>query len=277
MRLEPELVKLYEEQGYLILPSVFATSAISRLKVEIAQLCAESSPNRFLEKDGDAVRSIYGAHLANDLFKNLTVNPKLLGAAKQILREDVYCYQSKINTKRAFSGELWEWHQDLIYWLDQDGLPDGKMINIAVFFDDVTEFNGPIFAVPGSHRSGVLARVGELPGARPMSWQPQDPEWRAKHAARLKDYLLDGDTVSNAVKQRGIVSLKGTAGSVVIFHPNLVHASTHNISPYDRAMIILTYNSTSNLPRDIGARRPEFFASRDHRPLVARGDARLDE
>ena len=29
-------------------------------------------------------------------------------------------------------------------------------MNISIFLDDVTEFNGPLFLIPGSHKAGIL-------------------------------------------------------------------------------------------------------------------------
>jgi ectoine hydroxylase len=61
----------------------------------------------------------------------------------------------------------------------------------------------------------------------------------------------------------------------MIFHPNLVHASPPNRSARDRSMLVVTYNSTRNLPRPSGPPRPEFLVGRDYAPLTAFVDPRL--
>ena len=36
----------------------------------------------------------------------------------------------------------------------EDGVPEPHALNLHVFLDDVTEFNGPLYFIPGSHRRG---------------------------------------------------------------------------------------------------------------------------
>jgi len=80
-------------------------------------------------------------------------------------------------------------------------------------------------------------------------------------------YALDKRTISGMVERYGIIAPKGPAGSVMFFHGNLVHASTNNISPFDRVVIIITYNSVENVPVEMENARPEFLVSRDVRPV----------
>ena len=51
--------------------------------------------------------------------------------------------------------------------------------------------------------------------------------------------------------------------SVLFFHPNLVHGSSNNISPFDRVITMITFNSMENSPGGSGNPRPEFLVSRD--------------
>ena len=48
---------------------------------------------------------------------------RILGPVKQLLVDQVYVYQFKINAKPAFGGESWVWHQDYIAWKICDNLP----------------------------------------------------------------------------------------------------------------------------------------------------------
>jgi ectoine hydroxylase len=130
-----------------------------------------------------------------------------------------------------------------------------------VFLDEVTEFNGPLMLIPGSHRHGMI-EVGAARGTG---------GWQDNVAADLK-YSLDRDTIERLVREGGIVAPKGPRGSVLIFHPNLAHASVPNLSPWDRTMLIVTYNSVANVPVPPGEPRPDFLVSRDTQPLVALGE-----
>jgi ectoine hydroxylase len=44
--------------------------------------------------------------------------------------------------KHAFGGESWAWHQDYVVWKAADNLPQPRVVNVAVFLDEVNEFNG---------------------------------------------------------------------------------------------------------------------------------------
>ena len=65
-------------------------------------------------------------------------------------------HQFKINGKMAFDGDVWQWHQDFGTWQNDDDMPEPRAMNVAIFLDEVNEFNGPLMFIPGSHKLGVL-------------------------------------------------------------------------------------------------------------------------
>ena len=71
-------------------------------------------------------------------------------------------HQFKINGKMAFEGDVWQWHQDYGTWLNDDLMPTERAMNVAIFLDDVNEFNGPLMFIPGSHRKGVIDAKHDL-------------------------------------------------------------------------------------------------------------------
>jgi ectoine hydroxylase-related dioxygenase (phytanoyl-CoA dioxygenase family) len=258
MRLSTKLVRRYSRDGYVVRPGMFSDTEVALLRNELDVVQSEPSPGRVFEKDGRTVRALHGSHLANDRFKELTRTPRLVRLAMQLLDGAVYLYQFKINVKVAFEGDVWKWHQDYIYWLREDGMPEPRATNIVIFLDDVNEFNGPLMFVPGSHQQGTI----ETGRTSPQS----AASWRDDVAADLK-YSLDRDQVAQLVHRGGLVAPKGKRGTVVVFHPNIAHASAPNLSPFDRAVVIVTYNSVDNVPRPTGERRPEFLVSRDTHPI----------
>ena len=80
----------------------------------------------------------------------------------QLFGEDVYMHQFKINGKMAFDGDVWQWHQDYGTWKNDDLMPEARAMNVAIFLDDVNEFNGPLMFIPGSHKRGVLDAQHDL-------------------------------------------------------------------------------------------------------------------
>ncbi len=270
--LSPAQLEAYDRRGYLLLPGAMPGVAVDRLNAALPPLFDGAGPSRVLEVDGVTVRSVYGCHLADELFWNLTCHPALLAPATQLLAHDVYVYQLKVNAKRARTGDRWDWHQDLIYWREEDGLPGDRILNVALFLDDASEDNGAMQVIPGSHQLGVIESA---PNDRERAGPYQDsPPWIADLIAAIK-YTVGEPVLSRLVAERGVESVAGPKGSVLLFHPNLVHASPPNRSPHDRKVLIATYNDTRNLPRPSGEPRPAFLVSRDHRPLRAIDDPRL--
>jgi ectoine hydroxylase len=66
-------------------------------------------------------------------------------------------------------------------------------------------------------------------------------------------------------KNGGIVSPTGPAGSMILFHSCLVHASTSNLTPWNRVSVYLSLCAVSNHIRR--HKRPEYIAHRDFAPI----------
>lgn len=263
MLLTEDQVRTYEEDGFLLLPNCLSAEELDVLRAQLAVEFAVDSERRVLEKSGNVVRSVYGSHVENPVFRRLVAHPRLVGPAMQLLGSTVYVYQFKINAKAAFGGDLWQWHQDYIFWLNEDGLPEPRVVNMVLFLDEVNEFNGPIFFVRGSHKEGVIeARHGEgIPDGYAGS-----PAWVSNLTADLK-YSVGRETVARLVRQSSVAAPKGPAGSILLFHPNTLHGSSPNMSPFDRNLVIATYNSTENRPAEVANPRPWFLVSRDFTPI----------
>src|SRR5581483_9283653 len=251
MHLSNSQINRYHEDGYILITSCFSESEIELMRAEALELAGRNPPGLVLEKDSNYVRALHGCHLLSPLFQRLTQLPKTLLPIEQLIDSPAYVYQFKINFKAAFGGDVWKWHQDYIFWFKEDGMPAPRCSNAVIFFDEVHEFNGPLMFIPGSHRYGLL----EVPvhnGRKP------DGHWTENVTADLK-YSLDRETLMRLVSESSIVAPKGPRGSILFFHPNLVHGSVPNISPFGRMMTIITYNSVHNVPVEQGSSRPEFL------------------
>ena len=256
-------VDKYNRDGYVLIDNVLSADEIRMLRSEVKYEARATGERVVYEKNSNIVRSIYGVHSCNRFFDETARQERIVEPVKNILKNDVYVYQSKVNLKGAFDGDVWDWHQDYVYWQKEDGMPASKVLTVAVFLDEVTEFNGPLMLIPGSHRHGILS--GRVLDSRPAGYEDK-PGWIANLTADLK-YTIDRNVISELVQANGIVSAKASAGSVLIFDGNIVHASPANISPLARTLLLYTYNRVDNAP-DIGKlHRPDFLVSRDSRPI----------
>ena len=152
--------------------------------------------------------------------------------------------------------------QDFVFWSKEDGLRKPEVVNMTVFLDDVNEFNGPLMIIPGSHKSGLI----DVNPATKTKISSGDSGWVTNLTADLK-YAVNREIVANLVSNNGIVAPKGPAGSVLLFDANVFHGSSSNMSPFDRRVIIVTYNSVANIPQLPKNPRPEFLVARDYSAL----------
>ncbi|MFF7644824.1 phytanoyl-CoA dioxygenase family protein [Streptomyces canus] len=254
VQLSPDQIAQYRENGFLVLNSLFDPTETEALSDAFDADCLTPGPQRILEENGEAVRAVYASHERRHEFATLVRTPRLLGPARQLMSDDLYVYQFKINAKPAFGGDKWAWHQDFLAWKLADNLAAPRQVNIGVFLDEVTEFNGPLIFLPGSHRSGLL-RDFRNDAAR--SVQHLDPD----------DIALRPEQMSALVDRHGMVSPKGPAGSVILFDPEVVHGSAPNMSPFPRRLLIATYNDVANAPVPLGEPRPSYVVGRDTTPL----------
>src|ERR1700722_7215047 len=169
MKLTQQQIDDFNREGWLFLPELFSPE-------EVALLAREAE-------------GIYD-----------TQRPEVFG-------EKVYMHQYKINAKSAFTGDVWQWHQDYGTWKRDDGMPEPRAMNIAIFLDEVMPINGPLMLVPKSQHAGDLQAAHDLQTTSYPLW------------------TLDEPTVTRLVKDGGIVAPTGKRGGMLMFHGNLVHGS----------------------------------------------------
>ncbi|WP_203754385.1 phytanoyl-CoA dioxygenase family protein [Actinoplanes cyaneus] len=260
MTLDDKMVAAYRRDGFLMLPpGTLPDGVLDDIRNAVPRVMDQEGPHRILERDGTTVRSVYGPHQTDPVLSKVVRLPVLVEAAKQLIGDDVYVHQSKINVKASFTGDQWEWHQDYINWLRADAIQRPDLVNVAVFLDEVNEFNGPLTFIPGSHRNGLLA--GTDSDGMPVGYEDA-PSWVSTLTANEK-FQLDHAVIESEARRGGLVSAKGPAGSVLMFHANVLHASGPNLSPFRRAVLLLVYNGVGNAPLEVANPRPAFLAERE--------------
>lgn len=251
MRLTEAQIAEFDREGWLFFPEVFSRRETDLLKEEAKSIFATDRQEVWRETSGVA-RTAFAAHTYNEAHGLLGRHPRLIGPIEQLLRGRLYMHQYKINAKAAFDGEIWQWHQDYGTWARDDLMPEPRAMNIALFLDEVTAVNGPLFLIPRSHRAGVLEAGHDLESTSYPLW------------------TLDRANVRRLAEEGGIVAPCGKPGSVLMFHSNLVHASPPNISPWDRIIVYLSLCETTNHIRQF--KRPEWIAHRDFTPIEPAAD-----
>src|SRR5260370_7712733 len=212
MKLNPAQLKEFEEQGYLSFPNCFSEEEIARFRDYAETILKLDRQEVWREKTGPP-RTAFAAHTFNETFRLLASHPRVVEPLRQLFGEEVYVHQFKLNAKAAFEGDVWQWHQDYGTWARDDGMPQARAMNIAVFLDEAMPINGPLLFIPKTHNQGVLS---------------------AGHATLTTSYplwTLDKETVTRLAADGGILPPTGKPRSVLMLHGNLVHASPAHTPP----------------------------------------------
>jgi len=247
MKLTQAQTETFDRDGYLFFPSLFRPEEIKVLLDEVPALYAQRRPENVREKTGDVVRTNFAAHLYSAPFARLARHPRMIEPVRQLFGEELYMHQFKINGKQAFDGDVWQWHQDYGTWKNDDQMPEPRAMNVAIFLDEVNEFNGPLMFIPGSHKLGVLDAAHDTSTTSYPLW------------------VISSEAIKKLVDRGGIIAPKGPAGSMILFHSCLVHASTSNLSPWNRVSVYLSLCAVSNHIRRF--KRPDYIAHRDFTPI----------
>ena len=254
MKLTPAQVDEYRERGYIVAPNLFTAAEIAVLNRDLDAYLAQPKAEIHLQRRGsETARLAYAADRYSEAFRRLVRHPRWIEPARQLLGDEVYIHQLRVNPKAPFDGESFWWHQDYGTWRLEDGMPTPRALMLGVYLDDVTAANGPLLVIPGSHHHGAIDEVN--PDRNSSGYTVAD---------------IDRKVIAELVEAHGIEALTFPAGTAVFINCNLVHASPENLTPARRTIVYLNANAVSNkITRPV---RAEHHASRNFAPLVPLAD-----
>lgn len=245
-----ETLDQYRRDGFIFFDSFLPRDAVADLSAQMDRLREEAAgddPAVIREPSGNTIRSIFQVHRKSPLVDGLIRDPRLLGPVRQILGGPVYVHQSRIHYKSGFDGAPFYWHSDFETWHSEDGMPRMRAVSVQISLRENSSLNGPLMLIPGSHLHYV-ACVGETPYGVP-----------------------DRASLSALMKEGGVVSPLGPAGSMVLFDCNTIHGSNSNITPQPSTSLLIVFNSVENrltYPFAGAKPRPSFVAERDGEELT---------
>ena len=254
MKLSPSQIEEYRERGYVVAPQLFSAQEIATLNLGLDQYLAQARSEIHLQRRGsETARLAYAADRYSEAFRRLVRHPRWIEPAKQLLDDDIYIHQLRINPKAPFDGESFWWHQDYGTWRLEDGMPSPRALMLGLYLDDVTAANGPLLVIPGSHHHGAIDEI--------------HPD---RNAGGYTVADIDRPAITRLVQAHGIDALTFPAGTAVFINCNLVHASPENLTPFRRTIVFLNANAVSNKITKLV--RAEHHASRDFTPIQALAD-----
>ncbi len=167
-----------------------------------------------------ALRRVNSPTDVSEVFYEVMANSRMTDMVADLIGPNVKHHHNKINSKLPGTATKVKWHQDFPFTPHSNT----DLVTTLLMLDDVTEENGPLKVVPGSHKGSLhsLWHNGVFTGA-------------------VKDELAESMEAS-------ATTCLGPAGSVCLMHTCVAHGSAPNLSNKPRTLFITVYAAADALP-----------------------------
>ncbi len=223
-------IKNFQEGGFLLLKGMFdreeAQQAAHWLRAQdLEALALKPWPD---QEPGNPMSMYQNVLESETPISKLGADPAILDIASQLLGDKMYIWSSKVNFKAAWCGSVDYYHQDFSTYKER-GYPYMDMMNVFICLDPHGSYNGGLYVFPGSHKKFI----------EHMSFI---------NVNGLHKLMIPPDELDTLYASYGVQVLEAEPGDVLFFHTALVHGSSHNVSPYQRMVILIQLNTKRNKP-----------------------------
>lgn len=160
-----------------------------------------------------ALRRVQSPEEISEEFAGAMRNAPMVDMVAELIGPAIKFHHGKVNSKLPGAATAVKFHQDFTF----QPMTNDDMVTALVFLDDVTNDNGPLEVVPGTHR-GTLYSL----------WQ----------GGRFTGAVTDAVAAEHRDQA---VRCIGPAGAVCLMHCRLLHGSAPNVSTGPRRLYIATY------------------------------------
>lgn len=234
-------VNRYRDTGYLVVERLVTVDAINRLRQrtrDIAEGLVPSFPIADIELEPGAdtaslktVRKLNRCAENDAMFLDHARDEAILDIVESLIGPDIKLYASQCFMKPP-GGVGKPYHQDSAYFT----IEPLDLVTCWTALDDVTRDNGCMWAIPGSHRGGIV---------------DHSQKWLV---GERTDMQVPDDKIDFS-RERPI---EMPAGSCSFHHSVLLHRSTANQSARQRRGIAVHYMSARSIWTHPTRPKPEF-------------------
>ena len=228
----------FRRDGFVVVDGAVTRKQLAALNAEIAQWVAESRNHgepfgpptidgrpRFdmgaeHSAEHPALRRINNPSDISAAYLDVMRNAATVDMVADLIGPNVKFHHCKVNLKLPGSNTAVAYHQDFLFTPHTND----DVITALLLLDDVSETNGCLRVVPGSHTGPYFS-------------------------------LYDGQRFTGAVRaedERRLLArstpVTGTAGSVCLMHSRLAHGSAPNASDRPRGLYICVYSAADAFP-----------------------------
>ena len=204
--------RFYEENGYLVLESVFAAGECERFVEHLEDLhTGRKQLDGFFQQNKYGSRT-FNQHLYDPYVLDLFIDPRLHKPLADCFEDE----PEGVQTMHFYEGSEHPFHQDQYY------LPDCMSAWIAMV--KVDENNGPLVVQPGSHRRRLITQDDV-----PMTLLPGE-------TYELQQHNRYFPAVEQLFRDNGVdaVQVMVNPGDVILFDGKLIHGGAKILKPSTR-------------------------------------------
>lgn len=151
-----QLLREYERDGVVCIRGFLSTEEVAAVRAELERYVQEDLSTkpldaRTLEADEKTVRNLWRLEQHNEFFREFGERADIRALIAPLVHGEPVLMAVETFNKPARVGSGVPYHQDNAYFCQTP--PD--MLTLWIAIDAVTEANGPVFFVKGSHREGM--------------------------------------------------------------------------------------------------------------------------
>jgi len=273
----------FYEQGYCVLEDVVSPRDLT---AALGSLSEQTTPDgvhqtdRYNKEGRVDFRKISNLAKENDSFRVLACNAGVVFAIEALLKQSALLFRDLMVVKPAQDGAHLDFHQDSAYW----DIEPRSLISAWFTFRDVGPQDGCLQVIPGSHTkhyehdilfagerplpqtiTAALRKMASLAGTGDSDASGFSAARRLKNSVlgqltRHASFLAKLQDLHARVpkeEKNSAINLPVRAGSVILFHSMLLHASNPNTSAFDRPAYIASYMGDQFTFCGVG--EPEFL------------------
>lgn len=217
-----QLLTDYERDGVVRIRGFLSVDEVAAVRAELDRyirddLTSKPADARTLEKDEKTVRNLWRLEEHNAWFRQLGEREDIRALIAPLVHGEPVLVGVETFNKPAHIGSGVPYHQDNAYFCQTP--PD--MLTVWIAIDAVTEANGPVFFVRGSHCNGMLPTKPS--GVRGNSIGMAEPS-----SVPLSEQFC------------GLLA----PGDATIHHCETVHHSAPNTTEHSRLGLLLVYRGS---------------------------------
>jgi phytanoyl-CoA hydroxylase len=214
-----EFLTEYERDGVVRIRGFLTADEVAAVRAELDRYIRDDLPSkpadaRTFEADNQTVRNLWRLEQHSEWFLRFGERADIRALIAPLVHGEPVLMAVETFNKPARIGSGVPHHQDNAYFCQTP--PD--MLTVWIAIDAVTEANGPVFFVRGSHRGGMLPT--KLSGVRGNSIGMAEPS-----------------TVPISEQFCGLLA----PGDATIHHCQTIHHSAPNTTEHSRLGLLLVY------------------------------------